>query len=48
MLHPDIAAALASLPAPPPGPIEVGVLRAAEEAQVPASADRTPNSSAQR
>jgi len=43
MLHPDIAAALASLPASPPGPIEVGVLRAAEEAQVPASADRTPS-----
>lgn len=34
-LHPRIAEVLAALPAPPPGPLDPAVLRAAEEAQVP-------------
>lgn len=42
MIHPQIAAALASLPVPPPGPIDPAFLRAAEEAQVPAPETRTP------
>lgn len=42
MIHPQIAEVLRTLPAPPPGPIDPAVLRAAEEAQVPAVADRPP------
>jgi acetyl esterase len=41
-LHPAVAEVLATLPAPPPGPIDPAVLRAAEEAQVPPLADRLP------
>lgn len=41
-LHPTVAEVLATLPAPPPGPIDPAVLRAAEEAQVTAPADRLP------
>ncbi len=42
MIHPQIAAVLASLPAPPPGPLDPVAMRAAEAAQVPALADRIP------
>ncbi|GAA1640987.1 alpha/beta hydrolase [Georgenia ruanii] len=41
-LHPEIAKIVASLPAPPPGPIDPAVLRAAEEAQVSPPAERLP------
>jgi acetyl esterase len=41
-LHPEIAKIVATLPAPPPGPIDPAVLRAAEEAQVPPPAERQP------
>jgi acetyl esterase len=41
-LHPTVAEVLATLPAPPPGPIDPAVLRAAEEAQVAPLADRLP------
>jgi len=34
VIHPKIAEVLASVPAPPPGPLDPEVLRAAEEAQV--------------
>ncbi|MGY3567223.1 alpha/beta hydrolase [Sinomonas sp. RB5] len=41
-LHPEIERVVASLPAPPPGPIDPAVLRADEESRVPAPADRLP------
>ena len=41
-LHPTIAEVLATLPGPPPGPIDPAVLRAAEEAQVLPLAERLP------
>ncbi|WP_369045961.1 alpha/beta hydrolase [Sinomonas sp. P10A9] len=41
-LHPEIARIVASLPAPPPGPIDPAVLRADEESHVPAPDDRLP------
>ena len=41
-LHPEIATILASLPAPPPGPLDPVALRAAEEAQVLPVAERLP------
>jgi acetyl esterase/lipase len=41
-LHPEIAAVLAALPAPPAGPIDPAVLRADEEAHVPPVAGRLP------
>ena len=41
-LHPRIAEVLATLPAPPAGPPDPAVLRAAEEAHVPPVADRMP------
>ena len=41
-LHPEIARVLASLPAPPPGPLDPVALRAGEEAQVPPVEDRLP------
>ncbi|MBB3084350.1 alpha/beta hydrolase [Geodermatophilus sabuli] len=41
-LHPQVAAALASMPAPPPGPLDPVAMRAAEEAQVPPVAERLP------
>ncbi len=41
-LHPDIAKALAEMPAPPPGPLDPAAMRAGEEAQVPPVADRLP------
>jgi acetyl esterase len=41
-LHPKIAEVLATLPAPPPGPIDPQALRAAEEAQVPPVEERLP------
>ncbi|KAE8765756.1 alpha/beta hydrolase [Georgenia thermotolerans] len=41
-LHPEIAKIVATLPPPPPGPIDPAVLRAAEEAQVPPPAERLP------
>ncbi|MGW4807563.1 alpha/beta hydrolase [Kitasatospora sp. NPDC004272] len=34
-LHPEIAAALAAMPAPPPGPLDPVAMRAAEEAHLP-------------
>lgn len=42
MIHPQIAAVLASLPAPPPGPLDPVAMRAEEAARVPAPADRLP------
>ncbi|SFE84969.1 alpha/beta hydrolase [Blastococcus tunisiensis] len=39
-LHPQVAAALASMPAPPPGPLDAVAMRAAEEAHVPPLAER--------
>ncbi|MDO5533545.1 MAG: alpha/beta hydrolase [Propionibacteriaceae bacterium] len=42
MIHPQIAEVLASLPAPPPGPLDPVAMRAGEAAQVPAPADRIP------
>ncbi|WP_448628581.1 alpha/beta hydrolase [Geodermatophilus sp. URMC 64] len=41
-LHPTIAEVLATLPAPPPGPLDPAALRAAEEAQVPPVEERLP------
>ncbi|MBO2463226.1 alpha/beta hydrolase [Actinomadura violacea] len=41
-LHPEIAKALAALPAPPPGPLNPAAMRAGEEAQVAPVADRLP------
>ncbi|WP_127126313.1 alpha/beta hydrolase [Georgenia sp. SYP-B2076] len=41
-LHPEIAKIVATLPAPPPGPIDPAVLRAGEEAMVPPPAERLP------
>jgi acetyl esterase len=41
-LHPQVAAALASMPAPPPGPLDPVAMRAGEEAHVPALAERLP------
>ncbi|WP_169988962.1 alpha/beta hydrolase [Microbispora sp. H10836] len=41
-LHPDIARVLATLPAPPPGPLDPVAMRAAEEAQVPPLEERLP------
>ncbi|MEZ7125614.1 alpha/beta hydrolase [Nonomuraea sp. AD125B] len=41
-LHPDIAKALAAMPAPPPGPLDPAAMRAAEEAAVPPPAERLP------
>ena len=41
-LHPEIAKVLATLPAPPPGPLDPVALRAAEAAQVPPVAERLP------
>ncbi len=41
-LHPDIAKALAAMPAPPPGPLDPAAMRAAEEADVPPVAERLP------
>jgi acetyl esterase len=41
-LHPDIARVLATLPAPPPGPLDPVAMRAAEEAQVPPIEERLP------
>jgi acetyl esterase len=41
-LHPQVAAALASMPAPPPGPLDPEAMRAGEEAQVPPLAERLP------
>lgn len=41
-LHPEIAEIVANLPAPPPGPIDPRVLRAAEEAMVPRPEQRLP------
>ncbi|MER7364927.1 alpha/beta hydrolase [Nonomuraea wenchangensis] len=41
-LHPDIAKALAAMPAPPPGPLDPIAMRAAEEADVPPVAERLP------
>jgi acetyl esterase len=39
-LHPQVAKVLASLPAPPPGPLDPAAMRADEEAQVPPVAER--------
>jgi acetyl esterase len=41
-LHPEIAKVLASLPAPPPGPLDPVAMRAGEEAQVPPVEERLP------
>jgi acetyl esterase len=41
-LHPEIARIVASLPAPPPGPIDPAALRADEESRVPNPAERPP------
>jgi acetyl esterase len=41
-LHPEIAKVLASLPAPPPGPLDPAAMRAGEEAQVPPVEERLP------
>jgi acetyl esterase len=41
-LHPQVAAALASMPAPPPGPLDPVAMRAGEEAHVPPLAERLP------
>ncbi|MDX6739048.1 alpha/beta hydrolase [Actinocorallia sp. A-T 12471] len=41
-LHPEIARIVASLPAPPPGPLNPVAMRAGEEAQVPRVAERLP------
>ena len=41
-LHPEIAKVLASLPAPPAGPLDPAVLRAAEEAHVLPPSERLP------
>ncbi|TQN42854.1 acetyl esterase [Blastococcus colisei] len=41
-LHPQVAAALASMPAPPPGPLDPAAMRAGEEAHVSPVAERLP------
>lgn len=41
-LHPEIAKVLASLPAPPDGPLDPVAMRAAEEAQVASAEERLP------
>jgi len=41
-LHPEIAKALTTLPAPPAGPLDPVAMRAADEAIVPALAERLP------
>jgi acetyl esterase len=41
-LHPQVAAALASMPAPPPGPLDPAAMRAGEEAHVPPVTERLP------
>jgi acetyl esterase len=41
-LHPEVATVLATLPAPPPGPLDPVAMRAGEEAQVPPVDDRLP------
>ena len=41
-LHPEIAKVLATLPAPPPGPLDPAAMRAGEEAQVPPVEERLP------
>jgi acetyl esterase len=41
-LHPQVAAALASMPAPPPGPLDPAAMRAGEEAHVPPLSERLP------
>ncbi|RBY83770.1 alpha/beta hydrolase [Geodermatophilus sp. TF02-6] len=41
-LHPEIAEVLGNLPELPPGPLDPGALRAAEEAQVPPVEERLP------
>ncbi|WP_433246781.1 alpha/beta hydrolase [Actinomadura nitritigenes] len=41
-LHPEIAEALAAMPAPPPGPLDPEAMRAGEESQVPPVAERLP------
>ncbi|CCH88420.1 Esterase/lipase [Modestobacter italicus] len=41
-LHPEVARVLATLPAPPSGPLDPAALRAGEEAQVPPVAERLP------
>jgi acetyl esterase len=41
-LHPQVAAALASMPALPPGPLDPVAMRAGEEAHVPPLAERLP------
>ena len=41
-LHPEIAKVLASLPAPPPGPLDPVAMRAGEEAIVPPPEERLP------
>jgi acetyl esterase len=41
-LHPEIAKVLATLPAPPDGPLDPVAMRAAEEAMVPPVSERLP------
>lgn len=41
-LHPEIAKVVATLPAPPPGPLDPEVMRAGEEAMVPPVGERLP------
>lgn len=41
-IHPEIAKVLATLPEPPPGPLDPVAMRAGEEAQVPPPEDRLP------
>ncbi|WP_104103285.1 alpha/beta hydrolase [Arthrobacter sp. 08Y14] len=41
-IHPEIAKILATLPAPPEGPLNPGAMRAGEAAQVPPPEDRIP------
>ncbi|MET8307086.1 alpha/beta hydrolase [Micromonospora sp. NPDC005173] len=41
-LHPEIAKVIASLPAPPPGPLDPEAMRAGEEATVPPLDERLP------
>lgn len=41
-LHPEIARVLATLPPPPPGPLDPVAMRADEEAHVPSPAERVP------
>jgi acetyl esterase len=41
-LHPQVAAALASMPAPPPGPLDPAAMRAGEESHLPPQSERLP------